>query len=89
VESRCTGKVNRVKTDLSVSLNLVVRRAHPSITDSEEDPSSCKKRRIDKSSLPFSLKSNSVDKSEVLEISPCAVEELDLELRLGDRPKVK
>ncbi|KAG6769507.1 hypothetical protein POTOM_025146 [Populus tomentosa] len=89
VESGCRAKVNRVKTDLSVSLNLVVRRSRPSITDSEEDPSRCKKRRIDKSSLPFSLKSNSVDKSEVLEISPCTVEELDLELRLGDRPKVK
>ncbi|KAJ6913178.1 zinc finger protein 10-like [Populus alba x Populus x berolinensis] len=82
VESGCRAKVNRVKTDLSVSLNLVVRH-------SEEDPSSCKKRRIDKSSLPFSLKSTSVDMSEVLEISPCTVEELDLELRLGDRPKVK
>ncbi|KAJ6922384.1 zinc finger protein 10-like [Populus alba x Populus x berolinensis] len=62
VESGCRAKVNRVKTDLSVSL---------------------------KSSLPFSLKSTSVDMSEVLEISPCTVEELDLELRLGNRPKVK
>ncbi|KAJ6747048.1 hypothetical protein OIU74_029504 [Salix koriyanagi] len=90
VESECRAKVNCVKTDLSVSLSLVVRRTLPSITDSDqEDPTSCKKRRIDKSSLPFSLKSNSVDKSEVLEMSPCTVEELDLELRLGDRPTVK
>ncbi|KAJ6287756.1 hypothetical protein OIU77_002434 [Salix suchowensis] len=90
VESECRAKVNCVKTDLSVSLSLVVRRTLPSITDSDqEDPTSCKKQRIDKSSLPFSLKSNSVDKSEVLEMSPCTVEELDLELRLGDRPTVK
>jgi hypothetical protein len=78
---------------LSVSLNLVVRRTRPSISDCGEEPMSCKKRRIDKSSLPFFLKCNSVDKhhvqSEVFEISPCTVDELDLELRLGDRPKVK
>ncbi|KAF9665114.1 hypothetical protein SADUNF_Sadunf16G0088500 [Salix dunnii] len=94
IESGCRAKVDYVQSDLSVSLNLVVRRARPSISDSEEEPMSCKKRRIDKSSLPFFIKSNSVDKhlvqSEVFEISPCStVDELDLELRLGDRPKVK
>ncbi|KAL9336769.1 hypothetical protein Peur_071257 [Populus x canadensis] len=93
IESGCRAKVDYVQTDLSVSLNLVVRRTRPSISDCGEEPMSCKKRRIDKSSLPFFLKCNSVDKhhvqSEVFEISPCTVDELDLELRLGDRPKVK
>ncbi|KAB5519914.1 hypothetical protein DKX38_024233 [Salix brachista] len=94
IESGCRAKVGYVQSDLSVSLNLVVRRTRPSISDSEEEPMICKKRKIDKSSLPFFIKSNSVDKhlvqSEVFEISPCStVDELDLELRLGDRPKVK
>ncbi|CAK7342814.1 unnamed protein product [Dovyalis caffra] len=89
IQSGCRAKVDYDKTDLSASLNLVIRRTRLSISDSEEEPTSCKKRRIDKSSLPFFLKSNSVDKSEVFEINPCTVEELDLELRLGDRPKVK
>ncbi|KAJ6871204.1 hypothetical protein NC652_036769 [Populus alba x Populus x berolinensis] len=92
IESGCRAKVDYVQTDLSVSLNLVVRRARPSISDCGEEPMSCRKRRIDKSSLPFFLKCNSADKhrvqSEVFEISPCTVDELDLELRLGDRPKL-
>lgn len=92
-ESECRTKVDYVKTDLSVSLNLVVRRTRPTISDGEEEAISCKKRRTDTSPLPSFVKSNSVDEhhvqSEVFDISPCTIEELDLELRLGDRPKVK
>ncbi|XP_021620182.1 zinc finger protein 10 [Manihot esculenta] len=95
VESGCRAKIDYVKTDLSVSLNLVFRRACPAISSDgdEEEDAVCKRRKTRPSSLPFLMKSNSVDKhhiqSEVIEISPCSIEELDLELRLGDRPKVK
>ncbi|KAJ9180686.1 hypothetical protein P3X46_008899 [Hevea brasiliensis] len=95
VESGCKAKVDYVKTDLSVSLNLVVRRTCPTISSDgdEEETIGCKRRRTRPSSLPFLVMSNSVDKhhvqSEVIEISPCSIEELDLELRLGDRPKEK
>lgn len=82
-----------VTTDLSVSLNLVVRCARPSVSacgDEDEAIVSCKRRRImeekqsSKDSLPFFLKSEGF---EVLS-RPSSIEELDLELRLGDRPKV-
>ena len=80
-----------------MSLNLVVRRTPPTISnddeDDEEEAISCKRRRTSTSSLPYFKKSNSVErqhiKSKVIEISPCSIEELDLELRLGNRPKVK
>ncbi|KAJ9185252.1 hypothetical protein P3X46_004907 [Hevea brasiliensis] len=94
-ESGCRAKVDYVKTDLSVSLNLVVRRTCPTISSDgdEEEAIGCKRRRTSASSLPFLVKSNSVDRhhvqSEVIEISSCSIEELDLELRLGDRPKIK
>ncbi|KAL6142156.1 hypothetical protein ACLB2K_060439 [Fragaria x ananassa] len=83
-----------VTTDLSVSLNLVVRCARPSVSagsDEDEAIISCKRRRImeekpsTKDSLPFFLKSEGF---EVLS-RPSSIEELDLELRLGDRPKAK
>ncbi|XP_050230639.1 zinc finger protein 10 [Mercurialis annua] len=100
LESGCRAKVdNYVKTDLSVSLNLVVRRTRPTISNGhdehdDEGAISCKRRRISTSSVPFFMKSNlSTDKhhvgSELFGISPFSIEELDLELRLGDRPKVK
>ncbi|KAJ4835278.1 hypothetical protein Tsubulata_002795 [Turnera subulata] len=96
VEPGCRAKVNYVKNDLSVSLNLVVRRTRPAISDGdgeeEEEEVGCKRRRtVSPSSLPFFVKPTSVDahhhvQPEVFEIGPCAIEELDLELRLGDRP---
>ncbi|XP_015583196.1 zinc finger protein 10 [Ricinus communis] len=98
LESGCRAKVDYVKTDLAVSLNLVVRRTRQAISDDdeagdEETAIGCKRRRTSTSSLSFFKKSNSVDRhhvqSEVIEITPCSIEELDLELRLGDRPKVK
>ncbi|KAJ8899902.1 hypothetical protein K2173_019605 [Erythroxylum novogranatense] len=92
VESGCSAKLDYVKTDLSVSLNLVVRRTRPTNLDGEEEAIGCKRRRIDESSLPFFLKSKSVDKHSIqseVKLSPCSIEELDLELRLGDTRKVK
>ncbi|KAF4377480.1 hypothetical protein F8388_024971 [Cannabis sativa] len=84
--SSTTTKVDYVKsTDLSVSLNLVVCHAIQtesgnSNKDKEGLLMSCKRRRIE----PCSDESIAFD-----ELSPCSIEELDLELRLGDRPKVK
>ncbi|KAM2625185.1 zinc finger protein 10-like [Malus sylvestris] len=83
--------------NLSVSLNLVVRCEHTSTSDDgDEAIVSSKRRRTDDvpSSIPFFLKSGSVDKvhhvqsAEGFEISSSSIEDLDLELRLGDRPKV-
>ncbi|KDP35683.1 hypothetical protein JCGZ_09121 [Jatropha curcas] len=82
--TECSAKVDCVKTDLSVSLNLVVRRTCPTITDNNDDDVEGKEAIVRKR-----RKHNHVQ-SEVFEISPCFREELDLELRLGDRPsKVK
>jgi hypothetical protein len=85
---------NYVTTDLSVSLNLVVRRTHPTVSIGKDETTvSSKRRRTDPSSLPLFLKPRSVDRqhvqSKVLEVSPNSIEDLDLELRLGDRPLVK
>ncbi|KAE9592056.1 hypothetical protein Lalb_Chr19g0125211 [Lupinus albus] len=57
----------------------------------EEDLISFKKRRKD-ASVPFFPKQSSDDtihmQSQMFEFSPNSIEELDLELRLGYRPKV-
>ncbi|KAF5750913.1 RABBIT EARS family protein [Tripterygium wilfordii] len=92
-------KVEYLKTDLSVSLNLVVRRTCPSLSDGQEeaDMAGCKRRRSDHhaSPLPFFLKRRAVDVQYVQGgdkcdfISPTSRDDLDLELRLGDPPKVK
>ena len=87
-------KGNYVTTDLSVSLNLVVRRTHPTVSSGKaETTDNCKRRRTEPSLLPFFLKPRSVDRqhvqSKVLEVSPNSIEDLDLELRLGNRPLVK
>ncbi|CAL9002614.1 unnamed protein product [Prunus brigantina] len=103
VESGCRAKGDHHVTsttdlhNLSVSLNLVVRCARPSVSgDEDEAIISCKRRRTEDvpSSTPFFLKSGSVDKvhhlqAEGFELScTSSIEDLDLELRLGDRPKV-
>ncbi|XP_027334343.1 zinc finger protein 10-like [Abrus precatorius] len=78
----------------AMSLNLVVHRAHPSVQfeSSKGVDHSCKKRKTDASSILFFQKSSSVDRHHVLpemfEFSPSSIEELDLELRLGNRSKV-
>lgn len=92
-----------VKTDLSVSLNLVVCHSCPTLSgtgEEEETTISYKKRRITDSSLQTSPRlveshddDDDVPRSTELafELSQdCSEEDLDLELRLGDRPyKVK
>ncbi|OMO66395.1 Zinc finger, C2H2-like protein [Corchorus capsularis] len=104
----CKVKADYVQTDLSVSLNLVVRRARPTTSGSKEETSTvglgCKRKRnidddIPLATLPFFLKPISIDQrhhfqpadDELTElISPSSsVDDIDLELRLGDRPKVK
>ncbi|KAL5549845.1 hypothetical protein UlMin_000021 [Ulmus minor] len=85
------------KADLSVSLNLVLCRACPTLSDeAKEEALSFKRRRITESSSILSpLKQSSPvtkheARSEVFENSPrAAIDDLDLELRLGGRPKVK
>ncbi|XP_044483599.1 zinc finger protein 10-like [Mangifera indica] len=93
-EAGCRHKVDNLKTDLSVSLNLVVRRSYSNLSDDKEEAVSCKRRRTEGSSLPFFLKPGSIDDkhglpSEEHELGPSSVEDLDLELRLGEPPKVK
>ncbi|XAR50912.1 hypothetical protein NMG60_11005377 [Bertholletia excelsa] len=96
-ESNGRAKKDSVTTDLSVSLNLVVRQARLAAPGEKDDEAvSCKRRRIDSTPLPLLLKSNSTTdvqshhpQSEVLDQhSSGSVEVLDLELRLGDRPEV-
>ncbi|RDX57785.1 Zinc finger protein 10, partial [Mucuna pruriens] len=77
-----------------MSFNSVVNRTHPSLqfeSTKEADHNSCKKRKTDASSTLFSPKSSSVDRHHVqpnmFEFSPSSMEELDLELRLGNRSK--
>lgn len=95
LESRVE-KEDCVTEDLSMSLNLVVcKRQTTTNTCSDEEVASCKRRRIEANPLSFLAKlSTAVDRclpqSEVLKL--CAADsgdELDLELRLGDAPKVK
>ncbi|KAL0338282.1 UNVERIFIED_CONTAM: Zinc finger protein 10 [Sesamum angustifolium] len=87
-------KEDCVTEDLSMSLNLVVCRAQTN-TSSDEEVASCKRRRIEEKALSFfpKLISHAVDRcgpqSEVLKLRPGSAEDLDLELRLGDAPKVK
>ncbi|XP_057470964.1 zinc finger protein 10-like [Actinidia eriantha] len=87
-------KEDYVTTDLSASLNLVVQRTRPTSSGDEEEAISYKRRRTDSAIFKFFAESDSADhshnlQSEVLESSSSSEEELDLELRLGDRPEVK
>ncbi|KAF5186362.1 Zinc finger protein [Thalictrum thalictroides] len=84
------------RTDSDVSLNLIASRTRKTRSGGDDDEViSNKRRKIDATSLDFFLKPKSVDKqyhiqSEVFELScSSSMEEIDLELRLGDRPKVK
>ncbi|KAH6762065.1 zinc-finger protein 10 [Perilla frutescens var. hirtella] len=84
-----------VTEDLSMSLNLVVRQRQTTNTCSDEEVASCKRRRIEAKPLSFLPKLSAVDhrclpQSDVLKLcSAGSADELDLELRLGDAPKVK
>ncbi|KAF8029302.1 hypothetical protein BT93_E1859 [Corymbia citriodora subsp. variegata] len=86
-------KADLVKTDMSVSLNLFIR-SRPTLSSCEEEAISRKRKRNDALNLPFFLKPRAVVRhhvqpAEACEISPRPIEDLDLELRLGNRPKVK
>lgn len=77
---------NSSKFDLSMSLNLV-------IGPDKEEAVSCKRRKSDQTPLPFFLKGSSATRhdfhSHITALSLNTTEDLDLELRLGDPPKVK
>ncbi|XP_030529014.1 zinc finger protein 10-like [Rhodamnia argentea] len=86
-------KADHVKTGMSVSLNLFIR-SRPTLSSCEEEATSRKRKRTDASNSPFFLKPSAVARhhvqpAEVCEISSGPIEDLDLELRLGNRPKVK
>ncbi|KAL5709487.1 hypothetical protein ACHQM5_020171 [Ranunculus cassubicifolius] len=74
-----------LKSDSDVSLNLAVRRTRPtqSSGDDEDEVISNKRRKVvdAAASLPFFLSPKHQSSS--------SIEEIDLELRLGHRPKVK
>ncbi|KAK1311690.1 putative transcriptional regulator RABBIT EARS [Acorus calamus] len=75
------------------SLNLSVRRSHLADSEEEEEEEmSSKRRKTDALVLPFIVESNLIEKCdlrpEVLELNPGPMEDLDLELRLGGRPKL-
>ncbi|EOY07444.1 hypothetical protein QUC31_011341 [Theobroma cacao] len=94
LESGCKVKADYVQTDMSVSLNLVVRRARPTTSGSREETVGCKRKRTDTPTLPFFLKPISIERhhlqpADLPELRPSSVDDIDLELRLGDRPKVK
>lgn len=72
--------------DLSKSLSLVVCNNRRETSD--EEVASCKRRRIE-TDLPLSEVERCVDGESEVMIKVCPVEELDLELRLGNAPKVK
>ncbi|CAK9184776.1 unnamed protein product [Ilex paraguariensis] len=92
LESNGGVKGEYVTADLSVSLNLVLCRTNSTPAGAKEEAISCKRRRTD-DGTPLALfsKSSTVDRhhqqSEVFVLSPNPIEDLDLELRLGERPK--
>ncbi|KAK7350040.1 hypothetical protein VNO77_08081 [Canavalia gladiata] len=99
MDSRCSGnKGDDDDNDDSygaMSLNLVMHRTQQSVQleNSKRVDHSCKKRKTDASSILFFPKSSSVDRHhmqpKMFEFSPSSnIEELDLELRLGNRSKV-
>ncbi|XP_052175904.1 zinc finger protein 10-like [Diospyros lotus] len=77
--SNISARDDNVTEDLSISLNLVVRRTCPG----KDEAMSCKRRRIESSHVDH-LQSDVTD-----ELSSSSIAGLDLELRLGDRPEVK
>lgn len=100
LDSRLRGKrENDDESDLSMSLNLVLCKAHPLVQFDEKtkEEDNCKKRmKIDSSSNQqlFSNSKSTFDhnqqniQAKMFEFSPNSIEELDLELRLGTRSKV-
>ncbi|KAK8359696.1 hypothetical protein V6Z12_A04G113100 [Gossypium hirsutum] len=90
LESGCSVKADYVQTDLSVCLNLIVRRGRtPPTTSGSKEEIGCKRKRTDHTPfLPFLLKPISIEThhlqaAEVSELSPSSDDDIDLELRLG------
>ncbi|KAI3447714.1 hypothetical protein Pfo_004379 [Paulownia fortunei] len=85
-------KEDFVTEDLPMSVNLVVSQKQTN-TSSDEEVSGCKRRRVEAKPLSFFPKLSAVDgclpQSDMFNPRSGAFEELDLELRLGDAPKVK
>ncbi|KAL3536436.1 hypothetical protein ACH5RR_004897 [Cinchona calisaya] len=96
-DGRANNKEAYAKADLSVSLNLLLCQTHSNASDDAEELfQSCKRRKIHEASIPLLQKSTPSDQrcfsqSDVLwpKLSPNSMDEIDLELRLGDPPKVK
>lgn len=95
LESGYWPKGDYIKPDLSVNLNWVVQRTRQTASSAGmEENISRKRRRTDTPSLlPILLKPSLGDRHHVqpdgLELRANCLEDLDLELRLGERPKVK
>lgn len=77
-------------TELDV-VSLVVKNDQTQTkAASDEEVASCKRRRIEAKPLPeLSEVERLIDQSSEVVYKVCPVEELDLELRLGNAPKVK
>ncbi|KAE8725087.1 putative 3'-N-debenzoyl-2'-deoxytaxol N-benzoyltransferase [Hibiscus syriacus] len=83
LESECRVKADYVQTtDLSASLNLVVRETRPATSGSTQDNTvGCKRKRTGDHHTPMTL---------ALFLKPISAEDdIDLELRLGRRPKLR
>ncbi|XP_027069185.1 zinc finger protein 10-like [Coffea arabica] len=94
---KSNGRANgeHVKADLSASLNLLLCRTRSNTSDDAENFHTYKRRKMDETSVTLLPTSTLADKKCLLQsnlppkMSPNSIDELDLELRLGDPPKVK
>ncbi|KAL2481583.1 zinc-finger protein 10 [Abeliophyllum distichum] len=82
----------KAKEDLATA-DLAVYRTQTNESIKDEEVAGRKRRRIDVRPLTYPQKSSHVERChpqlEVLKVRSSTIEELDLELRLGDAPKVK
>ncbi|KAI4338893.1 hypothetical protein MLD38_023900 [Melastoma candidum] len=85
---------NPAETDFPMSMSLAMKTRSFSSEEDDEDETvilttTCKRRRRDEPSPPFILKPRHRPTVSIDELSYSPGEGLDLELRLGERPKVK
>ncbi|XP_022883291.1 zinc finger protein 10-like [Olea europaea var. sylvestris] len=82
----------KAKEDCAMD-DLDTNRRQTNESSSDEELAGCKRRRIDLRPLTFLQKSSAVERChpqlEVLKVRSSTIEELDLELRLGEAPKLK
>ncbi|XP_041002804.1 zinc finger protein 10-like [Juglans microcarpa x Juglans regia] len=88
------GNADYVETDFSVGRNSFVSQNRPTSGSCGVEAVSCKRPKSAVSSLSFFLKSCSDDRCHLQSkatgvLKPNSIEDLDLELRLGDPPKLK